>query len=167
MQPTDPYYYRVRAVAFAGLALTEQGNAAVKEYAGRDMAIDLLVEVLKNQKSTLRFFGVQLLAEMDLPTGEEAEKRVLSHPGREPNEAALPLCVVFVGVRKPEGIFRWTVEPVVEEGRALLRPNALPTWEPFDARAAAQLIAQVDAWYDARSAATDPPPRGRRARATS
>ena len=45
--------------------LTERGDVRVKEHAGQDMGIDLLVEVLKERESTLRFFGIQIIAEMD------------------------------------------------------------------------------------------------------
>lgn len=167
MKPTDPWFYQDRAIAFAGLVLTQHGNVLIKPYAGQDLAVDLLVEILKNRKSTLRFFGVQIIADMDLPTVEEAEKRVLAHLDHNASEAALPLGVFAVGIRKPEGIYRWNVEPVVEDGRPLLRPNTRADWKPLDGEAAARLIAQVNLWYDALHEAQDPVPPGRHVRTSS
>src|SRR5437867_2102850 len=121
MTKQDPWFFEVRAAAFASLVLTKHDNVKILPYAGRDTVIDLLVEVLKGRKLTLRFFGVQIVPYMDLPDIREANGRVLSHADRVPKEAALPLCAFVIGVRKPEGLYRWTVEPVVEGGRALLR----------------------------------------------
>src|SRR5881296_3422800 len=104
MTKQDPWFIEERAFAFASLVLTKRNDVVVRAHAGADRAIDLLVEVLKDGKSTLRFFGVQLVAYLDLPNIQEGDARVLSHLPRDPSEARLPLCVFVIGVRKPEGI---------------------------------------------------------------
>src|SRR5260370_925311 len=106
MTKQDPWFIEERAFAFASLVLTKRNDVAVRPYAGRDIAIDLLVEVLKAGKSTMRFFGVQLVAYLDLPTIQNTDERILSHLGRDPFEGGLPLCVFVIGVRKPEGLYR-------------------------------------------------------------
>jgi hypothetical protein len=157
MSKQDPWFLQERAFAFASLVLTKRNDVVVRAHAGQDMAVDLLVEVLKKGKSTLRFFGVQLVACLDLPNLPEAEKRVLSHFPGNPFEAELPICVFVIGVRKPEGIYRWVVEPVIQEGRAILRREVLSKgdlqakWQSLDEAGAARLIDQVNAWYDARN----------------
>src|ERR1700739_2015840 len=93
MTKQDPWFIEERAFAFASLVLTKQNDVIVRAHAGADMAIDLLVEVLKDGKSTLRFFGVQIVGYIDLPDIQDADKPVLSHLGRDPLEAMLPISV--------------------------------------------------------------------------
>lgn len=150
MTKQGPWFIEERAFAFAALVLTKQHDVIVRAHAGTDMAIDLLVEILKDGKSTLRFFGVQLVGYLDLPDIQNADERVLSHLGRDPSEAMLPICVFAIGVRKPEGIYRWIVEPAVDDGRALLHRDVEANWQTLDDAGAARLIGQVNAWYDAR-----------------
>jgi hypothetical protein len=147
--------------------LSKRNDVKVKPYAGHDMAIDLLVEVLKQGKPSLRFFGVEMVPYLDLPSLQDADERVSSHLGRDPFEASLPLCVFVIGVRKPEGIYRWTVEPVIEDGQALLRRNEERDWQALDERGAARLITQVDAWYDAFNGDSSPKSRARRSNTKS
>ena len=72
---TRPVVLDERAFAFASLVLTTREDVVVRPYAGRDIAIDLLVEILKHGKSTMRFFGVQLIADLDLPTVQNVDER--------------------------------------------------------------------------------------------
>lgn len=167
MTKPEPWFIEERAFAFASLVLTKRNAVAVRPYAGRDSAIDLLVEVLKDGKSTMRFFGAQMIGYLDLPTIQDADERVLSHLGRDPIEAGLPLCVFVIGVRKPEGIYRWVMEPVVDDGRAILEPHvvrqrdAQQKWQPLDSGEAERLISQVNAYYDALHAGSPAKPNGR------
>jgi hypothetical protein len=131
------------------------------------MAIDLLVEVLKAGKSALRFFGVQLAGTMDLPDSETADERILSHLRNGGSESMLPICAFVIGVRKPEGICRWIVEPVVEDGRALLRRDVEPAWQVLNEAGAARLIGQVNDWYDVLQGTLTPKRRGRQAKTSS
>src|SRR5262245_38279170 len=138
MTKQEPWFIDERAFAFASLVLTKGHDVTVRPYAGHDMGIDLLAEILKDGKSALRFFGAQLVGYLDLPTIPNADERVLSHLGRDPFEAGLPLCVFVIGVRKPEGLYRWVVEPIVDRGRARLRPHVFTQrevqekWQPLD-----------------------------------
>jgi hypothetical protein len=163
----QPWFIDERAFAFASLVLTKGHEVAVRPYAGHDMAIDLLAEILKNGKSTLRFFGAQLVGYLDLPTVQKADERVLSHLGRDPFEAGLPLCVFVIGVRKPEGLYRWVVEPIAGRGRAMLQLHVFTQrevqakWQPLDDAGVERLIAQVNAYYDALNAGALPKSRGR------
>jgi hypothetical protein len=120
MTKQDPWFFEERAMAFASLVLTKHEDVLVRPHAGADMGIDLLVEVRTTGKSRRRLFGVQMIPYMDLPDMKNADERVLSHLGRNSMEADLPLCAFVIGVRKPEGTYRWVVEPVVEDGRAVL-----------------------------------------------
>jgi hypothetical protein len=167
MSKHDAWFIEERAFAFASLVLTKRNDVAVRAEAGRDMAVDLLIEVLKDGKPSLRFFGVQIVADIDLPDFEDADERVLSHLGSEATEATLPLCVFVIGVRKPEGIYRWIVEPVVDDGRALLRRDVDTTWQPLDESEAARLIGQVNAWYDTLNGGSTPKARARHSKTES
>ena len=160
MSSQDPWFFEERAEAFAKLVLTKHNDVKVLPYAGHDMAIDLLVEILNDGKSTFRFFGAQLVPHLDLPDIQDAGPRPLSHLGSDPLEAALPLCVFVIGVRKPEGIYRWVVEPVIKDGRALLHRDGEPHWQALDETGIARLIGQVNAWYDALNGDSIPKTRG-------
>jgi hypothetical protein len=163
----DTWFLTERAAAFASLVLTKRHDVRVQPFAGHGKGIDLLVENLKDGKTTLRLFGVQIVAHMDLPNDQNGDERILSRLGRDGLEAALPLCVFVIGVRKPEGIYRWAVEPVVEDGHALLCRNSAANWQPLDTAGAARLIDQVNAWYDALDVRSVPKSRGRRSKTGS
>jgi hypothetical protein len=161
MTEQDPWFIEERAFAFASLVLTKRNDVIVQAHAGRDIAIDLLAEILKDGKSTLRFFGAQVIGYLDLPDIQNADERVLSHLGRDPFEAGLPICAFVIGVRKPEGIYRWVVEPVIDDGRALLHREVESNWQNLDEAGAARLIGQVNAWYDALNGGSTPKTRAR------
>ena len=167
MTKQAPWFVEERAVAFASLMLTSGHDVLVKAQTNAGRAIDLLVEVLKDGKSTLRFFGVHLVADLDLPNIQTANELVLVHLSGGASEAAFPLCVFAIGVRKPEGIYRWTVEPIVEDGRALLRRDGEANWQTMDEAGTARLIGQVNAWYDALNGVSTPKTRGHRSKTKS
>ncbi len=149
MNKQEPWFFQERAVAFAGLVLTKHHD--VRPYQATDEGVDLLVEIRAEGQSRRRLFGVQIVAAMDLPDPREADERVLARPGKDPLATAFPLCVFAIGVRKPEGIYRWLVAPVVQIGRALLHPEEEASWQTLDEAGADRLIDQVNAWYDARN----------------
>jgi hypothetical protein len=177
MSNQDPWFFEVRAEAFVSLVLTKCNDVKILPYAGHDMGIDLLIDVLKNGKSSKRFFGAQLVPYMDLPSIHSADERVLGHTRNalrsDSFEAELPICAFVIGVRKPEGIYRWSVEPVVEDGQAVLRPcpvsrrDVEKSWQTLDDAGAARLIGQVNAWYDARNGGSAPRTRGQHSKMES
>src|SRR5262249_23061309 len=136
--------------------LTEHNDVKVRPSTGNDRAIDLLVEIRKGGKSTLRFFGVQIVADLDLPETQDSDQRSLAQVGRNLLDVALPICVSVIGVRKPEGIYRWVVEPVVQDGRALLHRDMERNWRTLDEAGVTRLIDQVNAWYDALNDGSTP-----------
>ena len=48
MAEHDPWFIEERAIAYVSLVLTKRNEVTVKGYAGRHMAIDLLIEILKD-----------------------------------------------------------------------------------------------------------------------
>jgi hypothetical protein len=163
----EPWFLEERAFAFVSLVLTKRSGVRVRAYAGRDMAIDLLIEILKEAKRVPRFFGAQLIAYLDLPKIENADERVLAHLGKDPFEATLPICAFLIGVRKPEALYRWVVQPVIEGGRALLSADAKPNWQALDEVEAGRLIDRVNDWYDALRAELTTKGSDRKAKADS
>jgi hypothetical protein len=150
-----PWFFEVRAEAFVSLVLTKHNDVRVVPDAGPlgDMGLDLRIEILKGGKSLSRVFYAQLVPYLDLPERQTVEERVMSHGvtlKRTPEEEWAPMCVFAIGVRKPEGIYRWSMEPVVADGRASLRECLDANWQPLDEEGADRLIGQVNAWYDAR-----------------
>jgi tetratricopeptide (TPR) repeat protein len=165
MTNQDPWLFEERAVPFAKLVLTEHHD--VVPYAGAVMGVDLLVEIRRHGNSMRRrLFGVQIVPYMDLPDAQEADERVRSLVGGDGVEPTLPVCVFVIGVRKPEGIYRWVVEPF-DDGRAVLRRDGEATWQPLDEAGGDRLIGQVNAWYDALDGGATPKACGRRSKAES
>lgn len=162
MTKEDPWFFQMRAEAFASLVLTKHGKALVQPQAGTDSAVDLLVELLKNGKSTSRCFGVQLVAYMDLPNIQNAAEVVLAHFPTNHSEAKFPICIFVIGVRKPEGIYSWAVEPVIEDSGVVLHWNLEANWQTLDEAGAARLLGQVNAWYDALEVSWMPKARHQR-----
>lgn len=159
MTEKDPWFVQERAGAFVYLLLTKRHDVVVTPQAG--MVLDLLAEVRKGKKTTLRFFGVEIVADIDLPTPETATLRMLS----QRSDATLPVSVFAVGVRKPEGIYCWSVEPVIRDGRATLERVDRPAWHALDEAGVDQLIGQVAAWYEALGGSGAAPRAGQPARA--
>jgi hypothetical protein len=162
MKNEDPWFFDLRAEAYAKLVLTEQHD--VRSYDGSDVGVDLLVEIRTNNAARPRRFGVQLVPYLDLPDLKDADERVLSHFGRNSDEATLPVCAFVIGVRKPEGVYRWIVEPVVADEQAVLRRDVPADWHPLDGSSVGCLIAQVNAWYDALNGAVPVKARGPRSK---
>jgi hypothetical protein len=167
MSKQDPWFFKERSFAFASLLLTEHNDVIIRPQDGTDLAVDLLAEIRKDGLSTLRFFGVQIIPFRDLPDIQEANERVLARLRGDPLEAAFPIGVFVIGVSKPEGIWRWVVEPVVEEGQARLRRDVNDSLQPLDQAEADRLIAQVNAWYDALNGTPTPKRRHRQVKAES
>jgi hypothetical protein len=151
----DPWFFEERALAFAKLVLTKHHD--VRPYPpARDSAVDLLVEIHTAVPSRLRLFGVQIVAFMDLPNIPDAEKQSCSHLGKDLLQLELPICVFGIGIRKPEGIYRWVVEPVVENGRPLLHRVEQANWQPLNEEGVDCLIGQANAWYESLNGNSTP-----------
>jgi len=161
MTKQDPWFFEVRAEAFVSLMLTKHNDVKVVPDTGplHDMALNLRVEILKGGKSISRFFYAQLIAHLDLPDMQNVEAGVRSHGltlERNAVEELAPICVFVIGVRKPEGIYRWSVEPVIVDGQASLNECSKSNWQTLDEQGADRLISQVNAWYDARNGGSTP-----------
>jgi hypothetical protein len=152
MTKEDPWFFEERAIAFASLLLTKRRDVLVRPHAGTDRGVDLLVEIpTAGNSAQRRFFGVQMVEYLDLPDVRDVDERVAPAFSGDHCEVRFPLCIFAIGVRKPEGIYRWVVEPAVEDGKALLRRDAETNWHTLDEPGAARLIDRVNAWYDALS----------------
>src|SRR5436309_1321815 len=147
MPKQEPWFIKERAAAFASLLLTKRKDVLLRARSD-DLPVDLLVEILKAGKQTLRLFGVQLVGCLDLPAAPDTEREVREHLPTDRPEIALPVCLFLIDVRNLQGLYRWLVEPAVEEG-ARLNGTGEPTWRPLDDAGVADLIGQVNEWYDA------------------
>jgi hypothetical protein len=175
MTNENPWFFEMRAEAFVTLVLTKHNDVKVMPDVGLggDVALHLRIEILEKGKPTSpsRFFAAQLVPHLDLPDDKQRfELGVSSHSlaiKRDPVEGSFPICVFVVGVRKPEGYFRWCVEPRVVDGRASLVPVPLKKadWQLLDEAAADRMISQLNAYYDAPNG--NPEPRGRHSRMAS
>jgi hypothetical protein len=126
----DPWFFEQRALAFAKVVLTKHHD--VRPLAGTDWGLDLVFEIPANGGSRRRLFGVRIVSFMDLPDTSDIDEQARSRRARNPAIIEFPICDLVIGVRKPEGMYRWDIEPVVDEGRALLSLNRDADWQPLD-----------------------------------
>lgn len=162
MTTQAPWFLGERALAYVSLVLTKRNEVVLRTNGGSNTPTNLLVEILQDGKETMRFFGVRMDAVLDLPTNPKAVEGLFSHSENRPFDAGIPFAECRIGVRKPEGIYRWLVEPVIEEGRALLRYHEAGNWQTLDDEVAAEMIDRVNAWYDVLNGGSSSKPRGRK-----
>jgi hypothetical protein len=149
MPKSDPWFVSERAYAIAALLLTSRNDLIVRQQYGNDGRVDMLVEVLKNKKHTMRVFGVQLKGFVSLPDLNTADKWFVSSSEKNRTEYSLPLCACLIDVKKKDTYFRWIVEPQVTEGEPhLIRPDAAE-WKSLTEKNLDEIVTPVNEWYDA------------------
>lgn len=163
MTKQHPWFVDERAIAFASLLLTKHAEVALRsQVAGQEEGLDLLVEILRDGKPTLRFFGVQIAASLDMPNPSKVDERICFDVDKLYRTGGLPLAIFAIGVRQPEGIYRWLVEPIVEEDDVALQPQLTGPWQSLDDAGVERLIDRVNAWYEALNGGPTAKPSNRR-----
>ena len=149
MNEKQPWFVEERATALASLLLTNRKDVVVQPARREDAGFDLLAEVLKNGVSAGRFFGVQVAGRLELPSVEAINRDFRSDGRNGHAEFAIPLCAFLFDVRNNQGVYRWLMEPVLEDGIPKLDRVGDTRWARLDERTVNTIVDQVAGWYEA------------------
>lgn len=161
MANNEAWFIEERAGRFASFLLTKNEDVVLRDFtvrfrSDRAAVIDFLAEVRQGRKPTMRFFGVQLLGWLSLPSTPSPDQELMERLPGERFDVTLPLCLFLIDVRKPEGSYRWVVEPVIQDGRPVLIRSKESEWQALDEPGVERLIRQVNEWYDALQSSVVP-----------
>jgi hypothetical protein len=158
-------FYEARARSLATVYLTGRDDLVVRE-ANEDDVVDLQVLIKNPHKAGARTFGVELqYVKSDVPSDRA---NALLKPRLEVLSSyafSFPACLFFFRMKNDKGFYTWVAEPVVTaEGTPVLCPHNTASVAELDTAALDDIVAAVNAWYDAFYANVVQGTNGRRKR---
>jgi hypothetical protein len=148
---SQEWFIEERTRALAMVHLTRRDDLAVSN-AGPGLGLQLIVSIAKRKgEPSLRQFGVCLHGARSATTEAELDKalRPAFRSLRSKGEYPYPACLFHFSMDDDQGYYAWVAEPaVVEAGPRLLMHDA-PHCRKLDRAALDEIVAAVDAWYDA------------------
>ncbi|HET7229861.1 MAG TPA: DUF4365 domain-containing protein [Longimicrobium sp.] len=144
-------FFEWRAGQLAIVHLTRRDDVVVKRVVTPSGAADFLVEAVHDGASTGRVFGVRVRGlEHAVQAPDEVSGRVGELPLGELSDAPMPYCVFVFTNDDERGYFRWVREPAAVLGSPRLKTVRHPRWRALDENGMAEIVAAVNAWYDAQ-----------------
>lgn len=146
------WFVAERAQALAWMHLTQRDDLIITQ-TSKDVGLDYLVSLTKkNDKPSLRQFGVILQAARKPLTVEQLDK--LLRPSMQSlqrvGEFPYPVCLLYFTMEDNRGYYTWVAEPVLtEESKPRLQRHAAASCKMLDRPALDHIVSQVNAWYDA------------------
>ena len=114
-------------------------------------AADFLVEVGPKGEATGRVFGLRVRGlEHAVQSPDEVPVRIGEFPVGDVLDAPMPYCAFVFTNDDERGYFRWVREPVTTGGRARLKTVRQPRWRELDRDVISEIVAAVNAWYEAQ-----------------
>jgi hypothetical protein len=140
-----------RARALAIMHLTRRDDLVIV-----DEKSQVLLMQIGRDPSLPRRFGVLVQGAMSPVTPEQANKvlRFSVQRFKRLGPFSCPVCLFFFTMRDNQGYSTWLLEPTVEQGHPRLVPREEPDCEILDNDTLGQIVAAVNAWYDAVPAET-------------
>lgn len=108
-----------------------------------DAGVDQLYRVSVG-KPGLRHLGVVLKAVLTRAGGDRSVRRAAESVRHAP---VFPVALFYFAVQEDAAWYVWVSEPVIENGRAVLRSRASAP-ASLDAEAVDRIVAAADHWYD-------------------
>ena len=146
------WFVAERARALAWMHLTQRDDLLITQ-AGKDVGLDYLVSLtMKNDKPSLRQFGIVLRAARKPATVEHLNKilRPTMQSLRRVGEFPYPVCLLYFTMEDNRGYYAWVAEPMLtEDGKPRLQRHGAAACKLFDRPALDQIVSQVRKWYDA------------------
>lgn len=144
-------HIRARAKSIGMLALTRgRDDLVVSRPLSRTVLIDLLVEVVHDRKVSGRVFAVVVQAtKRPVKRPDQLRSRLKTLPDAV-DDAQMPYCVIAVTDDDEQVYFTWLKKPVEETSGIVLKTLLDAPWKPLDHEAASDIVAAVNAWYDAQ-----------------
>jgi hypothetical protein len=143
------WFLSERSEALAGLLLTSRKDVHVLSERKNASGVDFLVEVNPGEADpSTKLFLVQVKGTMSSDkTDWMTEVKELYRAGA--SSISLPACVFVVNVRDNRSLYAWVAEPLVEDRGAKLRFLPPGEFHALDKAAVDEIVARVEAWYDA------------------
>lgn len=146
------WFVAERARALAWMYLTERDDLLLTP-AAREVGLDYLASLTtKNDKPSLRQFGVILRAARK-PAGEEQLDKLLRSTMQSLQrieEFPYPVLLLYFTMEDNRGYFTWVAEPTLtDEGKPRLQRHATAACKRLDGPALDHIVAEVRKWYDA------------------
>jgi hypothetical protein len=146
------WFVSERAKALAMVLLTRREDLEIRETKA-ETGLDYTVRIQTENGAGPRDFGILMRATMSPVTIEQANAQLTPTLGSlVAAEFVVPVCVFYFTVKDDQGYYTWSHEPVVEKGKARLRPHAEADCHPLDDEALDEIVSRVRAWYDTLSA---------------
>lgn len=144
-------HYRADLLSF--LRLTDRPDVAVDRVPSREPGNDFTATLLENGSPTVKSFRVLfkgILGEVEQPSDLKA--RVTREiRDTNPPDRLLPVCLFVFTMGDDRGYFTWLNEPHPGSPRGLRRRKASAAcWRELDGTAMADIVAAVNAWYEAQ-----------------
>jgi hypothetical protein len=144
------WFIEERTRALAMIHLTRRDDLFAS--AGRGGSLQLIVSIGKGKgEPSLRQFGVFLRGTKPATTEAELD-RTLRPTFREllrAGEYPYPACLFYFSMDDDQGYYAWVAEPAVAEAGPRLLMHDVPHCHKLDRAALDEIVAKVDAWYDA------------------
>jgi len=143
-----------RAETVAGMILTRRDDLVVRWMDLPSGATDFLVDVVCGRESLSHVFGVRVRGlEHAVGSPDEVPVRLSNPPLDDLADASMPYGVVVCTSDDERGYFRWVRQPVVTRGVTRLKTVREARWRELDHESMADIVAAVNAWYEAQSQA--------------
>ncbi len=140
---------RVRDLAV--MYLTRRNDLEVKWQDNSEEWIDCIVGIKGKEKPSQRVFGVELRGTMSHVTDDHANK--VLYPSMQNllrrGEFPFPVCLLYFTMENNEGRFTWIAEPVLAEGKPVLKYHGKANTKKFDKKVLDELVEKINKWFDA------------------
>lgn len=143
---------RVRDLAV--MYLTRRKDLEVRWEENSQEWVDALVEIKGKDTPGRRLFGVELRGTMAPVTDDHANKvlRPSMQSMLRRGDFPFPVCLLYFTMQNNEGRFTWIAEPVLENGKPLLKYHGEADTRKFDKEALDGIVEKVNQWFDAMPA---------------
>jgi hypothetical protein len=140
-----------RAETLAGMILTRRDDLVVRWMDLPSGATDFLVDVVCGRESPGHVFGVRVKGlEHAVGSPDEVPVQLSNLPLDDLSDAPMPYGIVVCTSDDERGYFRWVREPVSTRRGARLKTVHEARWRELDHDSMADIVAAVNAWYDAQ-----------------
>jgi len=152
MNAAQPWYVNLRVRSHAVLWLTQRDDLRVVYQSSTASGVDMLVVIQRDGHVSTRQFGVVLDARRNGSAAPRLDAKTIAHERAAYADATFPICMLAFSSNSEHGWFRWIVEPVEPMDGTGLELSTRIHFEATTDELLDRVVAEVNDWYDARSA---------------
>lgn len=148
IEKNQPWYVEKRARAYV-YSLFAERNITVRDESQQSFGVDFVIDLRRGERELGRYLAVQLFAYPDFPNVADLNKKVARQlPSELREDMGVPLIAFAVQVRELDARYSWIIEPVVEEGAAVLSHTPEYDWKKLDDRAMEEILERLNEYWD-------------------